>query len=62
MVVEQIALIAIMWHVEDKPGHQGSHIEFVKGSSSLTNPVYFYNKVTCLLDEQKDIDVISGLG
>jgi len=28
------------------------------GSSCLTNPISFYNQVTCLVDEAKAVDVV----
>jgi len=35
-----------------------SQHEFVKGKSCLTNLISFYDKVTCLLDERKAVDVV----
>ncbi|KAK4806263.1 LOW QUALITY PROTEIN: hypothetical protein QYF61_013407 [Mycteria americana] len=50
-LMEQIILSAITRHVEDKQGIKPSQHGFRKGRSCLTNLISFYDKVTCLVDE-----------
>ncbi|GAB0204265.1 mitochondrial enolase superfamily member 1 [Grus japonensis] len=57
-VMEQIILSAITWHVQDNQGIRPSQHEFRKGRSCLTNVISFYDKVTCLVDEIKAVDVV----
>ncbi|GAB0204598.1 mitochondrial enolase superfamily member 1 [Grus japonensis] len=54
--MEQIILSAITWHVQDN--QVISQHGFVKGRSCLTNLISFYDKVTCLVDEGKAVDVV----
>ncbi|KAK4810546.1 LOW QUALITY PROTEIN: hypothetical protein QYF61_004509, partial [Mycteria americana] len=57
-LMEQIILSAITWHVEDNQGIKPSQHGFRKGRSCLTNLISFYDKVTCLMDEGKAVDVV----
>ncbi|KAK4824547.1 hypothetical protein QYF61_016151 [Mycteria americana] len=57
-LMEQIILSAITRHVEDNQGIKPSQHGFKKGRSCLTNLISFYNKVTCLMDEGKAVDVV----
>ncbi|KAK4806242.1 LOW QUALITY PROTEIN: hypothetical protein QYF61_013386 [Mycteria americana] len=57
-VMEQIILSAITWHVQDNQVIRPSLHGFRKGKSCLTNLISFYDKVTCLVDEGKAVDVI----
>ncbi|KAK4808263.1 hypothetical protein QYF61_020753 [Mycteria americana] len=59
-LMEQIILSAITRHVEDNQGIKPSQHGFKKGRSCLTNLISFYNKVTCLMDEGKAVDVAFG--
>ncbi|KAK4823276.1 hypothetical protein QYF61_000371 [Mycteria americana] len=56
--MEQIILSAITWHVQDKQVMRPSQHGFMKGRSCLTNLISFYDKVTCLVDEGKAVDVV----
>ncbi|KAK4825217.1 hypothetical protein QYF61_025489 [Mycteria americana] len=57
-VMEQIILSAITRHVQDKQMIRLSQHGFMKGRSCLTNLISFYDKVTCLVDEGKAVDVV----
>ncbi|KAK4822322.1 hypothetical protein QYF61_013021 [Mycteria americana] len=57
-VVEQITLSAIRWHVQDNQVIRPHQHGFMKGRSCLTNLISFYDKVTCLADEGKAVDVV----
>ncbi|KAK4818855.1 hypothetical protein QYF61_020074 [Mycteria americana] len=57
-LMEQIILSAITRHVENNQGLKPSQHGFRKGRSCLTNLISFYNKVTCLVDEGKAVDVV----
>ncbi|GAB0199824.1 mitochondrial enolase superfamily member 1 [Grus japonensis] len=57
-VMEQIILSAITQHVQDNQAIRPSQHGFVKGRSCLTNLISFYDKVTCLADEGKAVDVV----
>ncbi|GAB0209132.1 hypothetical protein GRJ2_003378900 [Grus japonensis] len=57
-VMEQIILSAITWHVQDNQVIRPSQHGFMKGRSSLTNLISFYDKVTHLVDEGKAVDVV----
>ncbi|KAK4815432.1 LOW QUALITY PROTEIN: hypothetical protein QYF61_002647 [Mycteria americana] len=57
-LMEQIIPSAITWHVEDNQGIKPSQHGFRKGRSCLTNLISFYDKVTCLVDEGKAVDVV----
>ena len=56
-VVEQIILSAVTQHIQDNQVMRPSHHGFMKGESCLTNLI-FYDKVTCLVDEGKAVDVV----
>ncbi|KAK4819525.1 hypothetical protein QYF61_006018, partial [Mycteria americana] len=57
-LMEQVVLSAITQHVEDNQGIKPSQHGFRKGRSCLTNLISFYDKVTCLVDEGKAVDVV----
>ncbi|KAK4823211.1 hypothetical protein QYF61_027358 [Mycteria americana] len=57
-LMEQIILSAITRHVENNQGIKPSQPGFRKGRSCLTNLISFYDKVTCLVDEGKAVDVV----
>ncbi|KAK4813002.1 hypothetical protein QYF61_004178 [Mycteria americana] len=57
-LMEQIILSAITRHVEDNQGIKPNQHGFRKGRSCLTNLISFYDKVTCLVDEGKAVDVV----
>ncbi|KAK4832087.1 hypothetical protein QYF61_020702 [Mycteria americana] len=57
-LMEQIILSAITRHVENNQGIKPSQHGFRKGRSCLTNLISFYDKVTCLVDEGKAVDVV----
>ncbi|KAK4820045.1 hypothetical protein QYF61_017891 [Mycteria americana] len=57
-LMEQIILSAITRHVEDNQGIKPSQHGFRKGRSCLTNLISFYDEVTCLVDEEKAVDVV----
>ena len=56
-VMEQI-MSAITWHVLDNQVIKPSQYGFMKGRSCLTNLIFFYDKVTRLVDEGKAVDVV----
>ncbi|KAK4825595.1 hypothetical protein QYF61_000684 [Mycteria americana] len=57
-LMEQMILSAITRHVEDNQGMKASQHGFRKGRSCLTNLISFYDKVTCLADKRKAVDVV----
>ncbi|KAK4818546.1 hypothetical protein QYF61_014489 [Mycteria americana] len=57
-VMEQIILSAITRHVRDMQVIRPSQHGFMKGWSCFTNLISFYDKVTCLVDEGKAVDVV----
>ncbi|KAK4822323.1 hypothetical protein QYF61_013022 [Mycteria americana] len=57
-VVEQITLSAIMWDIQDNQVTRPHQHGFMKGRSCLTNLISFYDKLTCLVDEGKAVDVV----
>ncbi|KAK4827708.1 hypothetical protein QYF61_020986 [Mycteria americana] len=57
-VMEQIVLSTITWHVQDNQVIRPSQHGLMKSRSCLTNLISFYDKVTCLVDEGKAVDVI----
>ncbi|KAK4831045.1 hypothetical protein QYF61_014977 [Mycteria americana] len=57
-LMEQIILSAITQHVENNQGIKPSQHGFRKGRSCLANLISFYDKVTCLVDEEKAVDVV----
>ncbi|GAB0199266.1 mitochondrial enolase superfamily member 1 [Grus japonensis] len=56
--MEQIILSAIMQHVQDNQVIRPSQHGFMKGRSCLTNLISFNDKVTCLVNEGKAVDVV----
>ncbi|KAK4827877.1 hypothetical protein QYF61_022271 [Mycteria americana] len=56
--MERILLSAIRPHVQDSQVIRPSQHGFMKGRSCLTNLISFYDKVTCLVDEGKAVDVV----
>ncbi|KAK4830721.1 hypothetical protein QYF61_013171 [Mycteria americana] len=57
-IMEQFILSALKRHVQANQGIWPSQHGFMKGRSCLTNLISFYNKVTCLVDEGKVVDVV----
>ncbi|KAK4815666.1 LOW QUALITY PROTEIN: hypothetical protein QYF61_005412 [Mycteria americana] len=57
-VMEQIILSAIMQHAQDNQVIRPSQHGFMTGRSCLTNLIFFNDKVTCLVDEGKAVDVV----
>ncbi|XP_074998798.1 TBC1 domain family member 7 isoform X1 [Calonectris borealis] len=57
-VLEQIILSAITWHVQSNQVSRPSQHGFMKGRSSLTNLISFYDKMARLVDEGKALDVV----
>ncbi|KAK4820400.1 LOW QUALITY PROTEIN: hypothetical protein QYF61_025574 [Mycteria americana] len=57
-LMEQIILSAITRHVEGNQGIKPSQHRFRKVRSCLINLISFYDKVTCLMDEGKAVDVV----
>ena len=49
---------AITWHIQDNQVIRPSQRGFMKGRSCLTNLISFHDKVTCLVDEGKAVDVV----
>ncbi|GAB0207631.1 ubiquitin carboxyl-terminal hydrolase 4 [Grus japonensis] len=56
--MEQIILSAITWHIQDNQVIRSIQHGFLKGRSCLTILISFYDKVTCLVDEAKAVDVV----
>ncbi|KAK4808571.1 hypothetical protein QYF61_009874 [Mycteria americana] len=57
-IMEQFILSALNRHVQANQGIRASQRGFRKSRSCLTNLMSFYDKVTCLVDEGKAVDVI----
>jgi len=57
-LMEQIILNVIMWHLQGNQAIRPSQHGFMKGRSCLTNVISIYDKVMCLVDEGKAVDVI----
>ena len=57
-VMEQIISGAIMDQLKVNQGIRPSQHGFTNGRSCLTNLISFYDKVTCLVDEGKAVDVV----
>ncbi|KAK4810061.1 hypothetical protein QYF61_007225 [Mycteria americana] len=57
-LMEQFILSALNRHVQANQGIRPSQHGFRKGRSCLTNLISFYDKVTCLVDEGKAVDII----
>ena len=49
---------AITRHVQDNEVIRPSQHGFMKGRTCLTNLISFYDKVTCLVDEGKAVNVV----
>jgi len=58
-VMELFIPSALTGHAKDNQGIRPSQNGFMKGMSCLANPISFYDKVSCLVDEGKDVEVIS---
>ena len=56
--MEQIILGAVTRHVQDNQAIRPSQHGFMKGRSCLTNLVPSYDKLTCLVDEGKAVDIV----
>ncbi|PKU39050.1 rna-directed dna polymerase from mobile element jockey-like [Limosa lapponica baueri] len=56
-IMEQITSSAITQHIQDKQVIRASQHGFRKGRSCLTNLISFCDKVTCIVDEEKAMDV-----
>ena len=56
-VMEQVILNSITWHVQDNHVIRPSQHGFMKGRSCLTSTMSLYNKMSCLVDKGKAIDV-----
>ena len=57
-LMEQLILSTIIQHVQDNHMIRPSQHGFMKGRSCLTNLISFYDRVTCLLEEGKAVDVV----
>ena len=57
-VMERIILIAVMKQVRDDLGIRPCQHRFMKGGSSLTTLISFYEWMTHLVDEKKAVDVV----
>uniref|UniRef100_A0A493U2D9 Reverse transcriptase domain-containing protein n=1 Tax=Anas platyrhynchos platyrhynchos TaxID=8840 RepID=A0A493U2D9_ANAPP len=57
-LMKQIILCVITRHLQGKQAIRPSQHGFMKGRSCLMNLISFYDKVTCLVDEGKAVDVV----
>jgi len=57
-IMERFILSAITWYTQDNQVIRPSQHGFMKDRSCLTNLISFYDKVTCLVDEGKAVDVV----
>ncbi|GAB0204856.1 mitochondrial enolase superfamily member 1 [Grus japonensis] len=57
-VMEQIIPSAITWHLQDNKVISLRQHGFMKGKSCLTNLIPFCDKVACLVEEGKAVDVV----
>ncbi|KAK4831655.1 hypothetical protein QYF61_018622 [Mycteria americana] len=57
-IMEQFILSVLNRHVQANQGIRPSQHGFMKGRSCLTNLISFYDQVTCLVDEEKAVDVL----
>ncbi|KAK4824383.1 hypothetical protein QYF61_014043 [Mycteria americana] len=57
-ILEWFILSVLNRHVQANQGIRPSQHGFMKGRSCLTKLISFYDKVTCLVDEGKAVDVI----
>ncbi|PKU42341.1 rna-directed dna polymerase from mobile element jockey-like [Limosa lapponica baueri] len=51
-------LNAITWHIQENQVIRPSQHGFMNDRTCLTNLIFFYNKVTHLVDEGKAVDVV----
>jgi len=58
MIMERFIQSALTRHVKDNQGIRPSQHRLVKGRSCFTNLISFYDRVTCLVDERKAVDVV----
>ncbi|GAB0182459.1 mitochondrial enolase superfamily member 1 [Grus japonensis] len=58
LTLVQIILSIIMRHIQDNQVIRPRQHGFMKGRPCLTNLISFYDKVTCLVDEGKAVDVV----
>jgi len=56
--MEQFILSVLTRHVKDNQGIRASQHGVMKSRSCLTSLISFYDQVTCLLHEGKDVDVV----
>ena len=56
--MQQIILSAITQHIQDNQAIRPSQHGFLKGRSCSTNRIFFYDKVTRLMDEGKAVDFV----
>ena len=57
-LMEQLILSTIIQHMGDNQMIRPNQHGFMKGRSCLTNLISFYDRVTCLLDEGKAVDLV----
>ncbi|GAB0184114.1 mitochondrial enolase superfamily member 1 [Grus japonensis] len=57
-VMEQIIVSAITWHIQNNQVIRPSQHGFMKGRCCLTNLISFHDKMTCLVEEGKAVDVV----
>ncbi|PKU29846.1 rna-directed dna polymerase from mobile element jockey-like [Limosa lapponica baueri] len=57
-VMEQIILSSIMQRMKDTQAIRPSQQGFMRGMSCLKNLISFYDKVTCLVEDGKAVDVL----
>uniref|UniRef100_A0A493TS15 Reverse transcriptase domain-containing protein n=1 Tax=Anas platyrhynchos platyrhynchos TaxID=8840 RepID=A0A493TS15_ANAPP len=57
-LMEQIILSVITRHLQGNQAIRPSQHVFMKGRSCLMNLIFFYDKVTCLVDEGEAVDVV----
>ncbi|PKU39457.1 rna-directed dna polymerase from mobile element jockey-like [Limosa lapponica baueri] len=57
-IMEQSILETLLRHMENKEVIGDGLHSFTKGKSCLTNPVAFYNRVTALVNQGRETDVI----
>ncbi|NXQ37762.1 PO22 protein, partial [Catharus fuscescens] len=57
-VMEQFILSAITQHLEDGQSIRPSQHGLRRGGSCLTNPISFYDQVSCLMDAGMAVDVV----
>jgi len=57
-IMERFISSALTRHVKDNQGIGPSQHGFMQGRSCLTTLISFYDKVNCLVDEGKAVDVV----